>query len=342
MGSLRPACRVNMREANIDLGFRKRGHWRYGRDRRTMIRKQSKTSSWRRLQGQGSVSKRVRLSQRAVGRSTLNSKASLLWEERHVRLRRKKRSQTLKKKTEIVKDSVVLDIQKQPGVQDIQSKIRINRRYETKFSHRVKKYKGGYRRQTRNSRMRHAPPLPIKCSVCHLEMSGRSDLREHMQSSPICDLRNFILLRPCYVWVARGHMKQFEANMGPFEEEDVLTESSGTDKSIGTLDEETVGFIPKQVFMEALGLDLRGIITDDNWEEEDIEESTKACDEHLHQVDPASEAMKVRSPGSWTTPLLYSSSSLLSSWTAFNSFEIPPRFFLRSLSACILSPKSSR
>ena len=272
----------------------------------------------------------------------MNSKASLLWEERHVRLRRKKRSQILKKKTEIVKDSVELDIQKQPDVQDTQSKIMINRRYEPKFSHSVKKYKGGYRRQTRNSRMRHAPPLPIKCSVCHLEMSGRSDLREHMQSSPICDLRNFILLRPCYVRVARGHLKQFEANMGPFEEEDVLTESSGTDKSIRTKDEETVGFIPKQVFMEALGLDLRGIITDDNWEEEDIEESTKPCNEHLHQVDPASEAVKVRSPGSWTSPLLYSSSSLLSSWTAFNSFEIPPRFFLRSLTACILSPKSSR
>merc|ERR1712107_464542 len=265
MGSLRPACRV-MREANIDLGFRKRGQWRYdGIDKRTMIRKQSKTSSWRRLQGQGSVSKRVRLSQRGVGRSTLNSKASLLWEERNVRLRRKKRSQILKKKTDIVKDSVVLDAQTQPDVQDTQSKIRINHRYEPKFSHSVKKYKGGYRRQTRNSRMRHAPPLPIKCSVCHLELSGRSDLREHMQSSPICDLRNFILLRPCYVRVARGHLKQFEANMGPFEEEDVLNESSGTDKSIGTLDEETVGFIPKQVFMEALGLDLRGIITEDNW-----------------------------------------------------------------------------
>merc|ERR1711953_1426505 len=137
MGSLRPACRVNMREANIDLGFRKRGHWRYGRDKRTMIRKQSKTYSWRRLQGQGSVSKRVRLSQRGVGRSTLNSKASLLWEERHVRLRRKKRSQVLKKKT--VKDSVVLGIQtQQPDVQDIQSKIRINRRYGPKFSHSVK------------------------------------------------------------------------------------------------------------------------------------------------------------------------------------------------------------
>merc|ERR1712004_591347 len=216
MGSLRPACRVNMREANIDLGLRKRGHWRYdGRDKRTMIRKQSKTSSWRRLQGQGSVSKRVRLSQRGVGRSTLNSKASLLWEERHVRLRRKKRSQILKKKTEIVKDSVELDIQKQPDVQDTQSKMRINRRYEPKFNDSVKKYRGGYRRQTRNSRMRHAPPLPIKCSVCHLELSGRSDLKEHMQSSPICDLRNFILLRPCYVRVARGHVKQFEANMGP-------------------------------------------------------------------------------------------------------------------------------
>ena len=272
----------------------------------------------------------------------MNSKASLLWEERQVRLRRKKRNQILKKKTGIVKDSVELDIQKQPDVQDTQSKIRINRRYEPKFSHSVKKYKGGYRRQTRNSGMRHAPPLPIKCSVCHLELSGRSDLREHMQSSPICDLRNFILLRPCYVRVARGHVKQFEANKGPFEEEDVLTESSGTDKSIGTLDEETVGFIPKQVFMEALGLDLRGIITDDNWVEEDVEESTKPCDEQLHQVDPASEAVKVRSPGSWTTPLLYSSSSLLSSWTAFNSFEIPPRFFLRSLTACILSPKSSQ
>jgi len=104
-----------------------------------------------------------------------------------------------------------------------------------------------------------------------LELSGRSDLREHMQSSPICDLRNFILLRPCYVRVARGHVKQFEANMVPFEEEDVLTESSGTDKSIGTLDEESFGFIPKQIFMKALGLDLRGIITDDNWEDEDIE-----------------------------------------------------------------------
>jgi len=273
----------------------------------------------------------------------LNSKASLLWEERHVRLRRKKRIRILKNKTEIVKDSVELDIQKQPDVQDTQSKKRINCRYEPKFGHSVQKYKGGYRRQTRNSRMRHAPPLPIKCSVCHLELSGRSDLREHMQSSPICDLRNFILLRPCYVRVARGHVKQFEANMGPFEEEDVLGESSGTNKSIGTLDEETVGFIPKQVFMEALGLDLRGIITEDNWEEEDIKESTKPCDEHSHQVDPASEAVKVRSPGSWTTsPLLYSSSSLLSSWTAFNSFEIPPRFFLRSLTACILSPKSSR
>merc|ERR1712223_2146812 len=113
---------------NIDrLGFRKRGHWRYGRDRRTMIRKPSKTSSWRRLQGQGRVSKRVRLSQRGVGRSTLNSKASLLWEERHVRLRRKKRSQLLKKKTEIVKDSVVLDIQTQPDVRESQSKMRINR-----------------------------------------------------------------------------------------------------------------------------------------------------------------------------------------------------------------------
>ena len=272
----------------------------------------------------------------------MNSKASLLWEERNVRLRRKKRNQVLKKKTEIVKDSVELAIQKQPDVQDTQSKIRINRRYEPKFKHSVKKYKGGYRRQTRNSRMRHAPPLPIKCSVCHLEMSGRSDLKEHMQSSPICDLRNFILLRPCYVRVARGHLKQFEAKKGHLEEENVLTESSGTNKSIRTKDEETVGFIPKQVFMEALGLELRGIITDDNWEEEDIEESTKACDEHLHQVDPASEAVKVRSPGSWTTsPLLYSSSSLLSSWTAFNSFEIPPRFFLRSLTACILSPKSS-
>ena len=113
----------------------------------------------------------------------MNSRASLLWEERNVRLRRKKRNQVLKKKTEIVKDSVELDIQKQPDVQDTQSKIRINRQYEPKFSHSVKKYKGGYRRQTRNSRMRHAPPLPIKCSVCHLEMSGRSDLREHKFSN---------------------------------------------------------------------------------------------------------------------------------------------------------------
>ena len=336
-----------MAAANIDWRNRKRdsqakGQGRCGKARKTLTDKQSKAQVWRRskFQGHGTVLKRSRFSQRGVGRSTINSQASLFWADKKVRDGRKSKAKVFKNKTERVH---------RPDLQDNTVKIRTNCQQHPKLSQGevrrstiniegVSRFKGSYKRQSRNSQFRNAPPLPVECSVCRLKLSGSAGLREHVRGSPICDLRNFILIKRCCVKIARSHVALLSANR----ERGDLEEASGERESVGGLDPGG-GFISKQLYMEALGLNLRGAIMDDNLEEEKIEESTPPCYERFHQFESTPEVAKVWGrPNSWTRPLLSSPWNLSSSWNALGFIDIPSRFLLRSLTPCILSPKPSR
>jgi len=289
----------------------------------------------------GSFLKRSRLSQRGVvGRSTINSQATFFWADKQVRDARGKsrRVKIFKKKTERVEQRDLPDSlkirktcqQRHPkfGQEEVR-RSRINNRGGSKF-------KGSYGRQSRNSQFRNAPPLPVECSVCRLKLSGSAGLKEHVRGSPVCDLRNFILIKRCYVKIARSHMELLNGKEGGG------CGGSG-EASIGEVDGG--GYISKQLYMEALGLDLRGALMDDDLVEEKIEESTRPCYVRLHQFESeaASEVAKVQERGdSWTRPLFSSSWNLSSSWNAVTTIDIPSRFFLRSLTACILNPKTSR
>merc|ERR1711974_124787 len=101
-----PVCWV-MAAANIDWRNRKRdsqaeGQGRCGKARKAVTSKGSKAQVWRRskFQGRGILLKRSRLSQRGVGRSTNNSKASFFWADKQVRDGGKSRVKIFKKKTE--------------------------------------------------------------------------------------------------------------------------------------------------------------------------------------------------------------------------------------------------
>ena len=344
-GSSSLVCWV-MAAANIDWRNRKgdcsqaEGQGRCGKARKALTYKRSKAQVWRRsnFQGPGSFLKRSRLSQRGVGRSTINSQASFSWADKQVRDGGRSRVKIFKKKTERVQP---------PDLQDV-FKFRKTCQQQQKFGHgEVRRstinsqggssFRGNYRRQSRNSRFRNAPPLPVECSVCQLKLSGSAGLKEHVRGSPICDLRNFILIKRCYVKIARSHVELLSANKGGgCGESGNLDEALGEVELVGGLDHGG-GYISKQLYMEALGLDLRGSIMDDNLDEE----STRPCYAQLHQCDSVSEVVKVwERPDSGTISPLSSSWNL--SWNALSTIDIPSKFFLRSLSACILNPKPSR
>ena len=338
-----------MAAANIDGRYRPRdssqaeGQGRCGKARKALTDKRSKVW-WRKFQGRGSLVKRSRLSQRGVvGRSTSNSQASFFWADKQVRDARGKRSRVkiFKKKTERVHRP---DLKKT----DVQDSLKIRKtcqqhptfgqggvRRSTSNNQGGSKFKG---RRSRNSQFRNAPPLPVECSVCRLKLHGSAGLKVHVRGSPICDLRNFILIKRCCVRIARSHVELLSGNkVGGCGERSDLDESPGDEvEVVGGLDTGG-GYISKQLYMEALGLDLRGTIMDDD-EEENTEESTRSCYVRVHQFDSAaSEVAKVRERSySWTMPLLSSS------WNAVSTIDIPSRFFLRSLTACILSTKPSR
>ena len=205
-------------------------------------------------QGHGSLMKWIRMSERGVGRSrsrsrsTTNSRASFLLADKENGERSRKKSFTQKRLQQPLMLKIRKTCQQQGGVG--QSTI---------------KSQGGCRRLTRNSQMRNAPLLPVKCSVCCFTLNGSEGLKEHVRVSPICDIRNFILIKRCYVKIANGHRGLLGGKRG-LDEASVKLDLGG-------------GFISKQLYMEALGLELRGTVMEDDLNEEKIEGNTKAWHE---------------------------------------------------------------
>ena len=114
------------------------------------------------------------------------------------------------------------------------------------------------RRASRNSRMRQVN-VAAKCSVCAEQLKGEGDMRSHIKLSMTCDLRNFIRIKNCYIRVKEGH--------GEVEAEE---ETSGQEEAA------VEGHITKELYMEAVGLELRGIITMEEEEEEKEEEEEES------------------------------------------------------------------
>ena len=116
-------------------------------------------------------------------------------------------------------------------------------------------------RTSRNSRMRQVN-VPAKCSVCAKQFNGEEDLRSHIKLSMTCDLRNFIRIKNCFIRVKESHGEE-EAEEEASKQEEATVE----------------GHITKELYMEAVGLELRGIITIEEEEEEEEEQEEEEEEE---------------------------------------------------------------